>query len=63
MRTKKEIKQYAKGLAEGQYYSDDECKIPHIHFEYEEPADIKHECKMLAKQIEEAMLWAQGEKP
>lgn len=63
MKTKKEIKQYAKGLAEGQYYSDDECKTPHILFEYEEPADIKHECKMLALQIEEAMLWAQGGQP
>jgi hypothetical protein len=62
MRTTKEIKQYAKGIAEGQFYSDDECKIPHILFEYEDPADIKRECKMLAMQIENAMLWALGGK-
>ena len=63
MRTKKEIKQYAKGLAEGHFYCDDECKIAYEPFEHWENAELKNECKMLALQIENAMLWAQGGQP
>jgi hypothetical protein len=63
MRSKTEIKQYAKGLAEGLFYCDDECKIPYELFEHWEPAEVKQECKMLAQSVVNAMLWAQGREP
>jgi len=61
MKTNKQLKQYAKGLAEGFFYTDSSCTIAWQPFECEEPAEIKKECALLAQRVFEAMQWAQGE--
>lgn len=60
MKTDKELKQYAKGFAEGFFYTDSSCTTAWEPFEHEEPREIKRECALLAKRVFEAMLWAQG---
>lgn len=62
MKTNKELKQYAKGFAEGFFYTDSSCTTAWQPFEHEEPAEIKRECALLAKRVFEAMEWAQGVK-
>ena len=59
MRTKKEIRQYAKGTAWGHFYSDE--NTPWEPFEYYPDKWLKEQCNDLADSIEDAMLWAQGE--
>lgn len=59
MKTKDELKQYAEGLAEGFFYTDDSCTTAWQPFEYETPAEIRRECKLLAQRVYDAMLWAQ----
>lgn len=57
MKTKREIHQYAKGIAWGQFYSyDDVAWEPFEGY----PKDwLRDQCKELTETIERAMLWAQ----
>jgi hypothetical protein len=58
MKTKKEIRQYAEGLAWDHFYSDD--GIPWEPFEDHPKEWLDEQCKDLGDAIETAMLWAQG---
>jgi hypothetical protein len=58
MKAKNGIRQYAKGLAWGHFYSDDD--IPWEPFEDYPKEWLDEQCDDLADAIETAMLWAQG---
>jgi hypothetical protein len=60
MKTKAQLKRFARGVAESHFYCDDECTIPWEPFEHDEPEDIERECESLADSIFNAMLWAQS---
>lgn len=60
MKTKAQLKRFARGLAENHFYCDDECTIPWEPFEHDEPEYIERECESLADSIFNAMLWAQS---
>ena len=57
MKTNEEIKQYARGLAEAHFYSDDDT--PWEPFENWDEDDIEEEIDNLAVAVYRAMLWAQ----
>lgn len=58
MKTRTEIRQYAKGLAWEQFYSDDD--VPWQPFEQYPDEWLENQCVELTNAIEAAMLWAQG---
>jgi len=59
MKTKKELRKYAEGVAWGQFYSDEDT--PWEPFEDYPDEWVANECAELADSVEAAMLWAQGE--
>ena len=60
MKTEDQLKQFARGAAEGHFYSDDDCQIPWEPFEDWPERDIEQECDNLASLIFNAMKWAQS---
>lgn len=70
MKTKKEIRQYAEGLAWSHFYSDKSWShfypdvwegVPWEPFENKSKEWLDEHCEDLTDAIETAMLWAQGE--
>ena len=58
MKTNKEIKKYARGIAEAHFYCDDKCRDIWSPFEDWHKEEVKQECRSLAENIYNAMLWA-----
>jgi hypothetical protein len=60
MKTKQEIRKYAEGLAQDHFYSGDDT--PWEPFEDYPQEWLEVHFEALADAIEEAMLWAQGDR-
>jgi hypothetical protein len=58
---KQQIRTIAEGVAEGQFYCDDECTTVWEPFENYPQEWLEEQCENLANAIEVSMLWAQGD--
>jgi hypothetical protein len=59
--TKEEMKARAWGIAEGMFYSDDDCEYAWQPFEDWDDAELRELVSDVANSIFNAMVWAQGE--
>ena len=59
MKSKDQLMMRATAIAEGHFYSDDECIVPWQPFEDWPRSELQHEAKMLKQIIYKAMIWAQ----
>jgi hypothetical protein len=59
MKTNSELLERAYGIAESQFYSDDECEIPWEPFEDYPKEEIQEQLHDLAQTILLAMQWSQ----
>jgi hypothetical protein len=59
MKTKEQVERYAKGVAWGMFYADED--VLWEPFENYPQQWVDEQCAILATAIETAMLWAQGE--
>ena len=58
-KSKEQMKRRAIAIAEGFFYSDDECTIAWQPFEGYSRAELKQEAKNLSEVIYKAMQWSQ----
>lgn len=58
MITKTELRKHARGIAEGFFYSDDECDTPWQPFENQPTTWVKEQCRDLEQTVYHALLWA-----
>jgi len=58
MITKTELRQRARGLAEGFVYSDEECEFPWEPFEVFPESTVRQVCNDLEQLVYNALLWA-----
>ena len=56
--TKTELRQRARGIAEGFVYSDEECEFPWQPFEDLPLSQVKEVCRDLEQTVYHALLWA-----
>jgi hypothetical protein len=56
--TKTELRQRARGIAEGFVYSDEECECPWEPFESLSDGAVKQVCRDLEQTVYHALLWA-----
>ena len=59
MRTKDEMREYARGLAEAIFYCDDECDTPWEPFEDWDEDTLEEALEDVAQSIFDAMHWVQ----
>jgi hypothetical protein len=59
MRSNEQLKRRSIAIAEGFFYSDDECEIAWQPFEDYSRHELKREAKDLAALIYKSMIWAQ----
>ena len=55
--TKTELRQRARGIAEGFVYSDEECDCPWEPFESLSDGAVKQVCRDLEQTVYHALLW------
>lgn len=59
MKTKEQMKRRAIAIAEGFFYSDDDCETAWQPFEDYSRSELKQEAKNLSEVIYKAMQWSQ----
>jgi hypothetical protein len=59
MKTKEQMKMRAIAIAEGFFYSDDDCVEAWEPFEHYSRSELKQEAKNLSEVIYKAMQWSQ----
>lgn len=56
--TKTELRKHARGVAQGFFYSDDQCDLPWEPFENYPDLWVKEQCRDLEQTVYHALLWA-----
>jgi hypothetical protein len=59
--TKEKMKEWAWGIAQDFFYSDDECEVPWEPFEHFNDDELLEQVKQLAETIFNAMVRARGD--